>query len=1257
MRAREQVRALPALVGILLLLPPAATCLAAVQVLVPSGVGRLADNVPTFADPALLWATLPDCEGVGPSLQGGGAPGDEVLPFQLNRASTAVGTPRTLYDFNPTRPVAVCNPYRLLSNLVAFGGDLYFVDNQGPNGHAALWKRSRDSSVYDGSQMLLDMGQDTISADLIVFGVSLIMIRRSDNPIVVPNNIVQYHKDTGALLNGNIDSGGTGSLSGLRYDGRYLYWLKDGFLRRNDTTNGELVDALPGRRVDQYVVYGYEEQCGPKGCEFYSRILYSRGNQLFEAETLNNQVFPLYTSSDPTSEIVAVERGSTDYFFIELRPRGGGFEQDTYRFYRLGVGSTVPALIYGPITDNPLGYEGLRTDFTWLYFRDIARNRLLRLPTDEVPITIQDLRATGIEVTQGLQNQAGSLRQIANKRTVVRFYARSGNGTDVPGVEAALFGSNDFGFLGRLEPVNAGGRLLTVRANPTRTTLDHSFQFELPLWWTTGGRLSLTAIVNPNERLIEDVQTDNGVSTELDFLPTERLLVIYYNWSYNLGGALRSPSAGDVASSRNRMRRLYPIGEPGDAFESPGLHTVVLDITDDGLTAQVDRTNADCIKRYPANADPMKDKTADRNMCASDYVHGRMRTLRQGSSIAPGAVSYGNIAQAPAPMGLNYFTRGYANGQFASGPSTDANYASHEVGHVLQRPHPLHGALSCGHSPDDADYPYNGARIDTLPSDAETRYQGLNFTDTNIRTLTLLDAATTYDVMSYCSPGWISDYTTDAMYQYLASPTRPRLQQRAAPRAVAGDWLIATGTLEPADQLGGFTVVQRTSSVMDPTAPVAGGFTLQMRNGAGGVLANHPFSATPTADQPGKLFFALTVPFIPGTAELRALEDSTQRVLATRVVSGAVPLVGDVQLVGAPSPVDGVVTVTWSASDSDGDTLSFDVFASRDGGASYRPIHLGIAAASVGLDTTRLGGGENRLRVVASDGVHTAYAESAPFIVADRTPNVQIVSPADGLHVDSGQLVTLQVEVSDLQDADIPDDEIYWLDDRIGGVFATGRTVQIDSLPVGEHVIEVQAINSLNGRAADSITLVVGDTLDAAGPTLSVAPQSIGWHVGATDAAPQTHTIAIDNAGKGTLVFGVASDAPWLLIDSQMAISDVAAPQSFTVVATPELLPAGVTSRATLTFTNRDDPDDVVAVPVELSRGNVFDRTGAPTGGACAGDCDASGDVVISELIRGVNIALGSLAVSECAALDGDGDGEVGINELISAVLAALDGC
>lgn len=60
---------------------------------------------------------------------------------------------------------------------------------------------------------------------------------------------------------------------------------------------------------------------------------------------------------------------------------------------------------------------------------------------------------------------------------------------------------------------------------------------------------------------------------------------------------------------------------------------------------------------------------------------------------------------------------------------------------------------------------------------------------------------------------------------------------------------------------------------------------------------------------------------------------------------------------------------------------------------------------------------------------------------------------------------------------------------------------------------------------------------------------------------------------------------------------------------------------------------------------------------ACVGDCDGRGDVTISDLIRGVSIALGSLPITACPAFDPSGSGRVEINELIAAVNNALNGC
>lgn len=61
--------------------------------------------------------------------------------------------------------------------------------------------------------------------------------------------------------------------------------------------------------------------------------------------------------------------------------------------------------------------------------------------------------------------------------------------------------------------------------------------------------------------------------------------------------------------------------------------------------------------------------------------------------------------------------------------------------------------------------------------------------------------------------------------------------------------------------------------------------------------------------------------------------------------------------------------------------------------------------------------------------------------------------------------------------------------------------------------------------------------------------------------------------------------------------------------------------------------------------------------GQCLGDCDGDGRVTVAELVTGVSIALGTSAVSRCAAVDADRDGGVSIAELVRAVGSAIAGC
>jgi hypothetical protein len=64
-----------------------------------------------------------------------------------------------------------------------------------------------------------------------------------------------------------------------------------------------------------------------------------------------------------------------------------------------------------------------------------------------------------------------------------------------------------------------------------------------------------------------------------------------------------------------------------------------------------------------------------------------------------------------------------------------------------------------------------------------------------------------------------------------------------------------------------------------------------------------------------------------------------------------------------------------------------------------------------------------------------------------------------------------------------------------------------------------------------------------------------------------------------------------------------------------------------------------------------------PTPGPCVGDCDGSGTLVITELITGVNIALGVLPLNGCASFDCNHTGHVTVDCLVKAVSAALYGC
>jgi hypothetical protein len=88
-----------------------------------------------------------------------------------------------------------------------------------------------------------------------------------------------------------------------------------------------------------------------------------------------------------------------------------------------------------------------------------------------------------------------------------------------------------------------------------------------------------------------------------------------------------------------------------------------------------------------------------------------------------------------------------------------------------------------------------------------------------------------------------------------------------------------------------------------------------------------------------------------------------------------------------------------------------------------------------------------------------------------------------------------------------------------------------------------------------------------------------------------------------------------------------------------------------------EDSTIVPCNPVDTPTPSTEPPTPTATPGPCVGDCDGNGEVSVSDLIVGVNIALGNQPIENCLAFDVDGSGTVDIGELIQGVNNALDGC
>jgi hypothetical protein len=964
----------------------------------------------------------------------------------------------------------------------------------------------------------------------------------------------------------------------------YSAWIGSNQLRLFNN----ITSAAPVVGSDVQAIFPERSRCPDTGsCAIPNNIFLSEGGRLRRYDVDSNTLHPyLYFTPDPGGVVTEVVVDENYMYFFERRLLTCDpfciYRYGLYRHPRNGGGTTETDLLYTYPFD---GYEGQEFGLhlggpnnSYLFWRD--NSQLVRLPRDAAAIPEIDLDVVAIEVSQGIQSLENDVNLIKDKRTGVRVHAVAVGTlfTHVDGVTAHLYRVNSSNQIiaGPLLPMQ-NTNWIRIHSLPIRNIFEGSFYYELPNDWVNDSSLILRAEVNPIRLPAEPGYANNTMQTRLFTMresPTMRVQM--FMWGYYIGGTLHYPSERvDGLQTQSWIRRIYPVASTPGGYEDPGpgLRADMRYIYDDRMGREVMHTSDDCRDR----------DVDDRAFCAADMANSFNFRVRIAEGIPLSHRLYGMI---PRPTG-GPSLRGYASdfwnhasGRAERGPAWDTDgtmadhYMGHELAHTYDRWHPSE-ANWCGHSADDDDFPYANASIgDESMWGFDVGELGL----TNRLPPRVYPSNLWTDNMAYCERRWFSDYTVNGIYGDMTREASMGPEYDPPPARSGSDWLAIAGTISDENSAEvRFDSVTLWDSPGPYTPPTGTQYTLRLLDGAGAVLSTHTFDGD-GEDEFGFVPFGVVVPFDDRAVRLEVRHAATNTLLGEYLFSTNAPTVANVQLIGAPNPVTGTVTISWDGNDADGDPLTYDIYYSPDEGVSWEAHAIGIISETFALDTARMGGSTTaRLRVIANDGARQGEAESATFTMAPKPPTIYFLNPQDGLEVRWQTLINFSVDVIDVQGSVAPENVRYY----INGVPHTepGYLFSTDALPVGTHTIEVRATNSAGITGSASITVIVNDEVGYPDANFAVGPDLVGWHVAEGSTAPLTATLNIVNTGTGDLTWTATEDSEWLSLN----ISDGGTPLTISLTADPTQVSSNTTAETVVTFTASNG--QTIEVPVSLTVG------------------------------------------------------------------------
>ena len=663
------------------------------------------------------------------------------------------------------------------------------------------------------------------------------------------------------------------------------------------------------------------------------------------------------------------------------------------------------------------------------------------------------MELTGLEITQGIQDLKGTVPLIHDRRTFVRAHVRGrgGGGSFEATGKLQVFDPETGRKISELSPLNRvpGNKpgFIDVKENPARSLLNDSFLFEIPdsdmfLYRTLEVRFKAVDQPLACKATYHELQESCDATFSTIPEPNMEIVFVPVGWKATDGSEQWPSPARDIPQAVRLIRATLPVGAsslswemseteyywPFGAPDEQGLNMIKNRI-------RLLRILDGCI--YPA---------------CNKYYFGVARYPNQNETDSLPAV----LGAAEA-----HFGGGVAGIAYLKRDNPQEHALTHELTHLNLGTSHVQCKTTETLAPIDTNYPYANGLISDFPAgDPDAIFFGLN-THTSGLPL-VVDPRDTGDLMSYCIDNWPSAYTWNRNYSAMKNWFGTRVPALAVDPG--SESMIVTGTVGVA----GVQIESLLATEFPPEPSVSGSYTLRVTDASGAELGSYPFEPV-GYDNLDKTFVA-SIPAHPEAATIEVLQG--EQVLAARTASPSSPVVG---LASVPETLTEPVELTWTASDADGDDLTYHVQYSADGGATWATIGVGLEENTLTIDPNNLAQSAlGALRVIANDGFNTTVATSTvPFTVPSHDPSVSILSPSDLGVVAPLQTLSFEGSALDVDDGPLDDAALSWSSD--GDPFATGplATTGSEALGPGTHEITLTATDSDGNSSSASVTITV----------------------------------------------------------------------------------------------------------------------------------------------------------------------------------------